>query len=76
MSDPVSARRDGDPGLSAHAHHWLIGDRGGPSSPAVCKECGERREFSNGFVRRKPVWVTRSSVIRPDTGGSANGRGP
>jgi len=51
----------GDLDLAEHTHHWLIGDQDGPSSEAVCKECGERREFSNTFVPRKSAWMTRSA---------------
>jgi len=52
MSDPLSAGRPGETGVAEHTHHWLIGNQDGPSSPAVCKECGEHRDFSNGFTRR------------------------
>ena len=52
MSDPLSAGPPGDTGVAEHTHHWLIGNQDGPSSPAVCKQCGERRDFSNGFTRR------------------------
>jgi len=67
MSDPLSVRPAGDLGLPEHTHHWLIANQDGPSSPAVCKECGERREFSNGFTRRKSSWMTRSQSSQQDT---------
>ena len=28
-------------------HHWIIEAAAGPSSPGVCRLCGEVREFSN-----------------------------
>jgi hypothetical protein len=62
MSDQLSARP-----AAEHTHHWLIGNQDGPSSPAVCKDCGERREFSNGFTRRKSSWMTRSQSAQQDT---------
>jgi len=68
MSDP---QRGVDPArelaLDEHTHHWLIGNQDGPSSQAVCKECGERREFSNSFTRRKSSWITRSHSSQQDT---------
>jgi len=67
MSDPLSARPAGEPALAEHTHHWLIGDQDGPSSPAVCKDCGERREFSNSFTRRKSSWITRSASTEQNT---------
>lgn len=33
--------------VSDHAHHWRCEDANGPKSQAVCKFCGEVREFSN-----------------------------
>jgi len=66
MSDSMSAQPAGEPALAEHTHHWLIGDQDGPSSPAVCKECGERREFSNSFTRRKSSWITRSAASQQD----------
>ena len=31
------------------AHHWLIDRPNGPTSPAVCKLCGEQTEFRNSI---------------------------
>ena len=60
-----------------HTHHWLIGDQDGPSSDAVCKECGEKREFSNTFVPRKAAWMTRSASPQEETPADAKeGDGP
>jgi len=66
MSDPQSVSPAGEEGLEEHTHHWLIGNQDGPSSPAVCKECGERRDFSNSFEGRKSSWMTRSSSAPQD----------
>jgi len=65
MSDRQNEPPAGESGRAEHTHHWMIGDQDGPSSPAVCKECGERREFSNSFVHRKPAW-TRSRAAQED----------
>jgi len=35
---------------SIHMHHWLIAKQDGPESEGVCKWCGSRRSFSNGFT--------------------------
>jgi hypothetical protein len=67
MSDPLNARPAGEQDVAEHTHHWLIGDQEGPASPAVCKECGERREFSNSFTRRKSSWITRSASSEQNT---------
>lgn len=67
MSDPLNAPPADESGPDEHTHHWLIGDQDGPSSPAVCKDCGERREFSNSFTRRKSSWITRSASSQQDT---------
>ena len=76
MSDRSKVPPAGESGLVEHTHHWLIGNQDGPSSPAVCKECGERREFSNGFTRRKSPWMTRSNSPQQDTPkGTAGGSG-
>ena len=53
--------------LAEHTHHWLIDNQDGPSSQGICKDCGERREFSNSFTRRKSSWMTRSSTAREET---------
>ncbi len=37
--------------IAVHAHHWLIAKQDGPASEGVCKTCGERRDFVNGFRR-------------------------
>ena len=42
---------DADPGWHRHAHHWLIDGQQGPVSPAACKLCGAKREFTNGYKR-------------------------
>ena len=34
-----------------HAHHWMIARQNGPASEGTCKDCGETRDFVNGFVR-------------------------
>lgn len=60
MSEPPADDAPASGSAAAeHSHHWLIGNQDGPSSQAVCKECGERREFSNSFTRRKSAWTTR-----------------
>jgi hypothetical protein len=64
MSDPQNVPPAEEEGIEEHTHHWLIGNQDGPSSPAVCKECGEQRDFSNSFERRKSSWVTRSGSAR------------
>lgn len=28
-------------------HHWVIQAADGPTSPGVCRECGETRDFKN-----------------------------
>jgi len=77
MSDPLSAGPAGEASVEEHTHHWLIGNQDGPSSPGVCKDCGERRDFSNSFERRKSSWITRSGSARQDTPeDSADGGGP
>jgi len=64
----------GEPESAEHTHHWLIGDQDGPSSPAVCKDCGERREFSNSLTRRKSPWMTRSRVAQEHAAEDALGK--
>jgi hypothetical protein len=77
MSDPLSASLPGETVVAEHTHHWLIGNQDGPSSPGVCKECGERRDFSNSFERRKPSWITRSGSARQEASNdNADGGGP
>jgi hypothetical protein len=77
MSDPQSVHPTSETGVEEHTHHWLIGNQDGPSSPGVCKDCGERRDFSNSFERRKSSWITRSGAARQDTpDDSENGGGP
>ncbi|TMB70921.1 MAG: hypothetical protein E6J43_00580 [Chloroflexi bacterium] len=74
----MSGSRDVPPADDSHSaehtHHWLIGDQEGPSSPAVCKECGERREFSNSLTRRKSPWMTRSRVAQEHAAEDALGK--
>jgi hypothetical protein len=58
MSAPVdSVVSNGDSGGGSHPHHWMIEGQNGPSSDAVCKECGERRNFLNGYKRGQPSWI-------------------
>ena len=45
----------GKPEGPEHRHHWIIGLQNGPSSGAVCKGCGERRDFLNTLGRRTPA---------------------
>jgi len=60
-------------GPARHAHHWMIGVQNGPSSEGVCKECGERRDFLNGFARIGSSWIdgqprsARTGPAAPDT---------
>jgi hypothetical protein len=76
MSDPKSVPPAGEADVEEHTHHWLIGNQDGPSSPAVCKDCGERRDFSNSFERRKPSWMAGRSSGKQDTPeGSDDGDG-
>jgi len=74
----MSGSRDkppaGEPASAEHTHHWLIGDQDGPSSPAVCKDCGERREFSNRLSRRKWPWMTRSRAAQEHAAEDAQGK--
>jgi len=35
----------------------MIEEAEGPSSGAVCRECGERRDFLNDFKRLKSTWM-------------------
>jgi hypothetical protein len=46
-----------------HPHHWLIGNQDGPMSEGVCKMCGVRRDFSNGFTRMSGPYVRRPQPI-------------
>lgn len=57
--------------VSRHVHHWLIGVQNGPSSEGVCKECGERRAFINGFKRQPALWIHRSAADMRDTAGGS-----
>ncbi len=66
MSDAQSVRPAGQSSVEEHTHHWLIGNQDGPSSPGVCKDCGERRDFSNSFERRKPSWMPRPGSAQRD----------
>jgi hypothetical protein len=68
VNDPLkSVPPVAESGLARHAHHWFIAVQDGPSSEGVCKECGERRDFSNSFTQRQPIWLRRSASPRPDT---------
>jgi hypothetical protein len=73
MSDTPNPVTANDPRPDDHTHHWLIGDQEGPSSEAVCKECGERREFSNSFTRRKSMWTPRSQSAQRNASEEAEG---
>jgi hypothetical protein len=73
MSDSPSADSTRESDAEEHTHHWLIGDQEGPSSPAVCKECGEQREFSNSFTRKKSMWTPRSGAVSRPNPGSPEG---
>ncbi|HUF53204.1 MAG TPA: hypothetical protein VMR52_05450 [Dehalococcoidia bacterium] len=46
---PEALNTDTDPSGDTHAHHWLIKSQEGHSSEAICKQCGERRDFRNGY---------------------------
>src|SRR5436309_14564804 len=74
MSRPADVPPPGESDSAEHTHHWLIGDQDGPSSPAVCKDCGERREFSNSLTRRKSPWMTRSRVAQAHAAEDALGK--
>src|SRR5439155_27074856 len=74
MSDPLSVSSLGNPDVAEHTHHWLIGNQDGPSSPGVCKECGERRDFSNSFERRKPSWMTRAGSAQQNASSGSEGK--
>ena len=43
-------------------HFWRIGTPHGEHSPAVCKFCGEEREFNNGHSRN-PKWEANHRLI-------------
>jgi len=73
MSDPLSVSSPGNPDVAEHTHHWLIGNQDGPSSPGVCKECGERRDFSNSFERRKPSWMPRAGPAQQNASNGSEG---
>jgi hypothetical protein len=74
MSGPRKSSPADESDSAEHTHHWLIGDQDGPSSPAVCKECGERREFSNSLTRRKLPWMSRSRSAQQDAPENAPGK--
>ncbi len=38
-----------------HSHHWMIETQDGPASSAVCRTCGDKRDFDNAF-RRSASW--------------------
>ncbi len=33
----------------SHQHHWMIGTQDGPASSAVCRTCGDKRDFDNAY---------------------------
>ena len=74
MSRPADVPPPGESDSAEHTHHWLIGDQDGPSSPAVCKDCGERREFSNSLTRRKSPWMTRARLAQDHAAEDALGK--
>jgi hypothetical protein len=41
-----------------HAHHWILGEPGGPVTTGVCKRCGATREFRN--------WIQEIDFITSD----------
>lgn len=49
-----------------HIHHWMIATQDGPASDAVCRTCGDKREFDNAFTRATK-WRGRAepSAISP-----------
>ncbi len=57
---------------STTSHHWLIGKQDGPTSEGVCRNCGARREFENGFVsayaRATRARATQTEAIAPSRG--------
>lgn len=36
-------------------HYWLIESADGPTSLAVCKYCGARKDFYNSIPQRRPA---------------------
>lgn len=51
---------------SEHRHHWMIATQDGETSNAVCRTCGDKREFSNAY-RASASWRVRqgSSTASP-----------
>jgi len=47
-------------------HHWVIEPANGETSQAVCRICGARREFANGFIRKKGGYNWPASMNAPD----------
>jgi hypothetical protein len=41
--------------IEAHAHHWKIDEPTGPTSSAICKNCGATRIFKN--------WLLQTDII-------------
>ena len=39
--------------VSECGHHWLIDSPNGPTSHAVCKICGEHKEFRNSIAESR-----------------------
>ena len=44
-------------------HHWIIPAAAGPTSPGVCRLCGEEREFENWLEPK--AWGGRGFGNRP-----------
>jgi DNA-directed RNA polymerase subunit M/transcription elongation factor TFIIS len=34
---------------SEHTHHWMIATQDGETSNAVCRTCGDKRDFENAY---------------------------
>ena len=39
----------------SHIHHWVIEPPDGPTSPGVCRGCGEVRSFQNSLYAGKDL---------------------
>lgn len=48
-------------------HHWLCGDTTAFRTPAVCKKCGETREFVNEVVDWS-LYSTNPEITKPRLG--------
>jgi len=60
-SPPEGALQPDGISFVGHAHHWLIGRQDGPASEGVCKWCGARRDFNNGYRYAAPAWAPASA---------------